>query len=48
MLANPANEASQRVAERGGFTREGLMRRYRTRHGVREDLVMFSLLPEDL
>ena len=48
LLANPANEASQRVAERGGFTREGLMRRYRTRHGVREDLVMFSLLPEDL
>ena len=36
------------LAERGGFTREGLLRRYRTRHGVREDLVMFSLLPEDL
>jgi RimJ/RimL family protein N-acetyltransferase len=48
LLANPANEASQRLAERAGFTREGLLRRYRTRHGVREDLVMFSLLPEDL
>jgi [ribosomal protein S5]-alanine N-acetyltransferase len=48
LLANPANEASQRLAERAGFTREGLLRRYRTRRGVREDLVMFSLLPEDL
>jgi RimJ/RimL family protein N-acetyltransferase len=48
LLANPANEASQRLAERAGFTREGLLRRYRTRHGVREDLIMFSLLPEDL
>ena len=47
LLANPANEASQRLAERAGFTREGLLRRYRTRHGVREDLVMFSLLPAD-
>ena len=48
LLAHPANEASQRVAERAGYTREGLLRRYRTRHGVREDLVMFSLLPEDV
>ena len=46
--ANPENEASQRLAERAGFTREGLLRRYRCRHGVREDLVMFSLLREDL
>jgi RimJ/RimL family protein N-acetyltransferase len=48
LLANPANAASQRVAARAGFTREGLLRGYRTRHGAREDLVMFSLLPEDL
>jgi RimJ/RimL family protein N-acetyltransferase len=48
LLANPRNEASQRVAERAGFTREGTLRRYRRRHGVREDLVMFSLLAEDL
>jgi RimJ/RimL family protein N-acetyltransferase len=48
LLANPANEPSQRLAERAGFTREGLLRRYRTRHGEREDLIMFSLLPEDL
>jgi RimJ/RimL family protein N-acetyltransferase len=30
-LANPENEASQRLAERAGFTREGLLRRYRRR-----------------
>ena len=48
LLANAENEASQRLAERAGFTREGLLRRYRRRHGRREDLVMFSLLAEDL
>ena len=48
LLAHPENEASQRLAERAGFTREGVLRRYRRRHGVREDLVMFSLLAEDL
>jgi RimJ/RimL family protein N-acetyltransferase len=48
LLAHPDNEASQRLAERAGFTREGTLRRYRRRHGVREDLVMFSLLAEDL
>jgi RimJ/RimL family protein N-acetyltransferase len=48
LLANPRNEASQQLAERAGFTREGTLRRYRRRHGVREDLVMFSLLAEDL
>ena len=40
----PGERASQRVAERAGFAREGTLRRYRSRHGVREDLVMFSLL----
>ena len=48
LLANPENEASQRLAERAGFTREGVLRRYRRRRGRREDLVMFSLLAEDL
>jgi RimJ/RimL family protein N-acetyltransferase len=48
LLANPGNEGSQRLAERAGFTREGLLRQYRRRHGIREDLVMFSLLREDL
>ena len=48
LLANPLNEASQRLAERAGFTREGTLRRYRRRKGEREDLIMFSLLAEDL
>jgi RimJ/RimL family protein N-acetyltransferase len=48
LLANPENEASQRLAARAGFTREGVLRRYRRRRGRREDLVMFSLLAEDL
>src|SRR3954453_10416226 len=48
LLANPLNEASQRLAKRAGFTREGLLRRYRRRKGEREDLIMFSLLASDL
>ena len=48
LLAHPENESSQRLAERAGFTREGTLRRYRRRHGVREDLVMFSMLAEDV
>ena len=48
LLANPSNEASQRLAERAGFTREGVLRKYRRRHGIREDLVMYSLLAEEL
>jgi RimJ/RimL family protein N-acetyltransferase len=48
LLANPRNEASLRLAGRAGFTREGTLRRYRRRHGVREDLVMFSMLADDV
>jgi [ribosomal protein S5]-alanine N-acetyltransferase len=49
LLAEPDNEASQRVAEKAGFEREGLLRRYvRLRDGARRDGIMFSLLPEDL
>ncbi len=48
LLAHPDNEASVRLASRAGFTREGTLRRYRRRHGVREDLVMFSMLAEDI
>lgn len=42
LLVNPENTASLLVAERAGFTREGLLERYRRRHGVPEDLVMFA------
>jgi RimJ/RimL family protein N-acetyltransferase len=48
LTANPGNGASLAVARRAGFTREGTLRRFRYRHGEREDLVMHSLLPEDL
>ena len=48
LLAHPQNASSQRVAAKAGFTREGLLRRYRRRRGEREDLVMFSLLAEEI
>ena len=42
------NHASQRVAKRCGFIREGVLRSFLLVKGRRHDLVMFSLLPEDL
>jgi hypothetical protein len=39
--------ASQRVAERAGFTREGLLRAWMPTAEGRRDSVMFSLLPDD-
>ncbi|HYW28885.1 MAG TPA: GNAT family protein [Gaiellales bacterium] len=39
------NAASQRVAARGGFHREGVLRAWYDRRGERRDAVMFSLLP---
>lgn len=48
VTADPDNHASQRVAERAGFVREGVLRGWlRTPEG-RRDRVMFSLLPSDL
>ena len=44
----PDNDASQRVAERAGFRREGLLRSWTEMKGRRVDLVMFSLLPGEL
>jgi RimJ/RimL family protein N-acetyltransferase len=41
------NERSQAVAERAGYTREGVMRSYRVLRDRRVDLVMFSRLPGD-
>jgi RimJ/RimL family protein N-acetyltransferase len=41
------NAPSQRVAERAGFTREGLLRAWMVTPGGRRDSVMFSLLPAD-
>jgi RimJ/RimL family protein N-acetyltransferase len=42
------NDASQRVAERAGFTREGVLRSYREQKGRRYDHAVFSLLRSEL
>ena len=44
----PDNLASQRVAERAGFLREGLLRSHLPFQGGRRDSVLHSLLPADL
>jgi RimJ/RimL family protein N-acetyltransferase len=48
ICAEPENEASLRVAERAGFTREGLLRAYQVVKGVRRDMIMYSLLAGEL
>jgi len=48
LLAEPGNLPSQRVAEKAGYRREGLLRSYRELKGVRRDHVIYSLLAEDL
>jgi RimJ/RimL family protein N-acetyltransferase len=47
LLTELGNEASQRVAERAGFRREGLLRSYFELKGRRADGIMFGLLPDD-
>ena len=49
LVTDPDNLASQRVAEKAGFRREGVLRAH-LRHpdGRIRDSVMFSLLPGDL
>lgn len=44
----PGNLASQRVAERAGFQREGTLRKWAHVHGRDLDWTMFSLLREDI
>ncbi|HEU5157817.1 MAG TPA: GNAT family protein [Streptosporangiaceae bacterium] len=44
LLAATGNFASQRVAERAGFTREGVLRQVLVVPGGRADAVIFSLL----
>jgi RimJ/RimL family protein N-acetyltransferase len=49
LVTDPDNTASQRVAEKAGFRREGLLRSaLEYRDGTRRDSVLFSLLPEEL
>ena len=44
---HPDNAASQRLAERAGFQREGLERRSIWLHNTRQDAILWSLLPDD-
>ena len=50
LRADERNVASQRVAEKVGFQREGVLRsvQFSPRHKRRVDFVMFSLLPTDM
>ena len=48
LFASTGNAASQRVAEKAGFVREGVARNAGFSHGGQEDMVMFSLIPADL
>ena len=47
LCAHPDNLASQAVAVRAGYTREGVLRSAMVVKGARWDVVLFSLLPGD-
>jgi RimJ/RimL family protein N-acetyltransferase len=47
LRTHPDNEASQKLAQRAGFRREGLERRSIWLHGERQDAIVWSLLPSD-
>jgi RimJ/RimL family protein N-acetyltransferase len=44
----PGNRPSERVAEKVGYTSEGVLRSYMEQRGERRDVRMWSLLPGDL
>ena len=49
LMTDPDNHASQRVAEKVGFRREGVLRSHLLHpDGRRRDSVLFSLLPGEL
>ena len=48
LTCGPDNEASQQVAGRCGFSREGLLRSHVPFKGARRDSVIYSLLPGEL
>ena len=45
--ADVRNRRSQRVAERAGFVREGVLRSYQALNGERQDMACYSRLPVD-
>ena len=47
LMAATANHASQRVAERSGFTREALLRSYMRGREGRQDMFAYGLLASD-
>jgi RimJ/RimL family protein N-acetyltransferase len=48
LYAATGNAASQRVAERAGFTREAVLRSYHRQLGAPLDMVAYGLLPGEL
>ena len=48
LTCGPDNEPSQHVAERCGFSREGLLRSHVPFKGARRDSLIYSLLPGEL
>ena len=48
LTTHPENVASQRVAEKAGFRREGVLRSHIRFRDGRRDSVLFSLLPRDV
>lgn len=47
LTCGPDNVASQRVAQRAGFSQEGLLRSHLPFKGGRRDTLLYSLLPGD-
>jgi RimJ/RimL family protein N-acetyltransferase len=44
----PGNTSSERVAQKCGFQREGVLRSWLDQRGARRDVTMWSLLPDEL
>lgn len=47
-LIEPANLPSQKLVEKSGFQKEGLLRHYEYTCGKFDDLLMYSILKEDI
>jgi RimJ/RimL family protein N-acetyltransferase len=47
LIIDVRNPASERVAERAGYKREGVMRSVHVKHGIRADTALWSRLPSD-